>query len=89
MSKERLEKELHDFYPTSKINEAINTLCASDFGSKFKLHKHSLITCTMQEYCDKLKDISGIKLYLKLCEQVNEYNLNKYDESFDLSKQLV
>lgn len=50
MSKERIEKELHDYYPNSKIHEAINTLIASEYGVKEKLHKHGLISCTMTEY---------------------------------------
>lgn len=47
MSKERIEKELHDYYPNSKIHEAINTLIFSEYGVKEKLHKHGLISCTM------------------------------------------
>lgn len=47
MSKERIEKELHDYYPNSKIHKAINTLIFSEYGVKEKLHKHGLISCTM------------------------------------------
>lgn len=32
LSKERIEKELHEFYPTSKIADAINTLVNSAYG---------------------------------------------------------
>lgn len=48
-----------------------------------------MITCTMQEYKEKLKDISGIRLYLKLCERVNEENLDSREEKADLSRQLI
>ena len=42
----------------------------------------------MTEYKEKLKDIEDIKLYLKVCELVNEYNLKKNVDS-DLSKEIV
>jgi hypothetical protein len=33
LSKERIEKELHEYYPTSKITDAINTLVNSAYGA--------------------------------------------------------
>lgn len=85
VSKERIEKELHDYYPNSKISEAINSLISSEYGVKEKLKKHGLISCSMVEYRRKLADIGDIKLYLKVCEHVNQYNL----EEEDISSQLV
>jgi hypothetical protein len=47
MSKERIERELHEYYPTSKITDAINTLVNSPEGASGKLKKHGLISCTI------------------------------------------
>ena len=72
LSKERIERELHEFYPTSKITDAINTLVNSSYGASEKLRKHGLISCTVEEYKEKLKDIYNNKLFLKVCEYANE-----------------
>jgi hypothetical protein len=48
MSKERIERELHEYYPTSKIADAINTLVNSSDGATTKLKKHGLISCTIE-----------------------------------------
>jgi len=58
---------LHEYYPTSKIADAINTLVNSPYGATEKLRKHGLISCTIDEYKAKLKDIYNIKLFLKVC----------------------
>lgn len=42
----------------------------------------------MTEYKEKLKDIEDIKLYLKICEHVNQYNLTE-NTDIDLSKEIV
>ena len=72
MSKERIERELHEFYPTSKISDAINTLVNSTYGASQKLKKHGLISCKIDEYTEKLKDIYNTKLFLKVCQYANE-----------------
>ena len=71
LSKERIERELHEYYPTSKITDAINTLVNSSYGASEKLRKHGLISCTIDEYKNKLKDLYNIKLYMKVCEYAN------------------
>lgn len=55
LSKERIERELHEYYPTSKITDAINTLVNSSYGGSEKLKKHGLISGTIEEYRNKLK----------------------------------
>jgi hypothetical protein len=42
----------------------------------------------MIEYKEKLSEIEDIKLYLKVCEHVNQYNLTE-DVDQDLSQQIV
>ena len=86
MSKERIERELHEYYPTSKINDAINTLVNSVYGASEKLKKHGLISCTTDEYKEKLKEIYNTKLFLKVCEYANEkegYDFEDFDKPKD------
>jgi hypothetical protein len=86
LSKERIERELHEYYPTSKITDAINTLVNSSYGGSEKLRKHGLISGTIEEYKNKLKELYNTKLYMKVCEYANE--TNPYSEE-ELSPELV
>lgn len=43
----------------------------------------------MLEYKQKLSDIEDIKLFLKVCEHVNQYNLDSDNPDDDLSVKLV
>lgn len=86
MSKERIERELHEYYPTSKISDAINTLVNSTYGASEKLKKHGLISCTIDEYKEKLREIYNNRLFLKVCEFSNEKE--DYDQD-ELSPALV
>lgn len=86
LSKERIERELHEYYPTSKITDAINTLVNSSYGGSEKLRKHGLISCTIEEYKNKLKELYNNKLFMKVCEYANE--TNPYSDE-ELSPQLV
>lgn len=46
-SQEQIERELHYFYPTSKIVDTVKSLVNSPNGGADKLRKHGLISSTM------------------------------------------
>ena len=45
-----------------------------------RLQRHGLIMESKKEYVEKMEKMSGIKLYLKVCEFGNLYNVSKLDE---------
>ena len=53
LSKEKLEKELHDYYSTSKILETVNSFSESYYGVENKWVRHGLINCTHSEFKKK------------------------------------